>query len=151
MSELHNRKKSISELKKPVIKTIPSWITISKKEVEDHIIKLSKKGETSSTIGMILRDVYGIPDVKTFTEKNITQILAENGLKPRIPEDIRNLMKKAVNLSEHLESNPKDLHNKRALQLIESKIRRLEKYYKRNKVLPETWKYSLQDTKIMIT
>jgi Ribosomal protein S15P/S13E len=36
------------------------------------------------------------------------------------------------------------------LNLIEAKIRRLERYYKRNGVLPMTWKYSLANAEIML-
>ncbi|HIQ50834.1 MAG TPA: 30S ribosomal protein S15, partial [Nautiliaceae bacterium] len=49
-----------------------------------------------------------------------------------------------------LENHPKDLHSKRGLQLIESKIKRLVKYYKRKKVLPENWKYTPEIAKLLV-
>ena len=56
------------------------------------------------------------------------QILASHDIKLDLPEDLRNLMTKAVRLDVHLSENPKDLHNKRSLHLIEAKIRRLARY-----------------------
>ena len=52
-----------------------------------------------------------------------------------------NLIKKAARLTAHLEKNRKDLHNKRALQIVEAKIHKLSRYYKREGVLPPNWKY----------
>jgi small subunit ribosomal protein S15 len=40
--------------------------------------------------------------------------------------------------------------NNRNLQLIESKIRRLVKYYKREEVLPQTWEYSLKNAELLL-
>ncbi|RLI41083.1 30S ribosomal protein S15, partial [Candidatus Bathyarchaeota archaeon] len=89
----------------------------------------------------ILRDQYAIPLVKPITGKSITQILKEAELAPTIPEDLGNLIKKAARLTAHLEKNRKDLHNKRALQIVEAKIHKLSRYYKREGVLPPNWKY----------
>ena len=92
-------------------------------------------------IGIILRDQYGVPLVKMVTGKKVVQILREHGLAPEIPEDLYNLIKRALRVRRHLEEHPKDYHSKRGLQLIESKIRRLAKYYKREGVLPPDWEY----------
>ena len=75
------------------------------------------------------------------SRKKITEILKEKGIAREIPEDLQNLMRKALKIRKHLEANKKDNHTKRALQLTESKIRRLVKYYRREKVLPEEWRY----------
>ena len=45
--------------------------------------------------------------------------------------------------------NKKDLHNKRNLHLTESKIRRLTKYYHTKERLPEGWKYTPDQAKLM--
>ena len=90
---------------------------------------------------MILRDQYAIPLVKPITGKTVTKILTEAQLAPTIPEDLTNLIKKAGSLSAHYEKNRSDLHNKRALQVIEAKIHKLSRYYKREGVLPKNWKY----------
>jgi len=61
-----------------------------------------------------------------------------------------NLMRKAVNLNVHMKANRMDMSNMRGLQLVESRIRRLEKYYKKRGVLPEDWKYSLKTAELML-
>jgi small subunit ribosomal protein S15 len=109
--------------------------------VEALVIKLAKEGHSPSKIGIILRDQYGIPLVKPIMGKTITQIMKEAGIAPSLPEDLENLLKKAHRLYVHLEKNKKDLSNKRALQLVEAKIYKLSRYYKREGILPLDWKY----------
>ena len=129
---------------RPVSKRPPSWCKYTPEEVEALVVKLAREGKPPSLIGVILRDQYGIPLVKPITGKSILQILQEHNLAPRIPEDLYNLMRKAARLRRHLEKNRKDYSNKRALQIIESKIHRLSKYYKRKGILPEEWKYKYE-------
>lgn len=63
-----------------------------------------------------------------------------SGLGPEIPEDLYHLIKKAVAVRKHLERNRKDKDSKFRLILIESRVHRLARYYKRTKKLPPTWK-----------
>ena len=63
------------------------------------------------------------------------------GLGPSIPEDLWHLVKKAVAVRKHLETNRKDKDSKFRLILIESRIHRLSRYYKTVGVLPPTWRY----------
>ena len=102
----------------------PDWIEYSTEEIEELILKLTKEGNSTSKIGVILRDQYGIPDVKAVTGMKITQILENHDQGLEYPEDLMNLIRKAVNVRDHLEENPKDLHTRRGLQLMESRIRR---------------------------
>jgi len=120
------------------------------KEIEDLVAKLGSEGKGSAMVGLIIRDQYAIPSVRLFTGKTIGQIFRERKLVTRLPEDMQNLMKRAVSLNEHVKRNPKDLHNKRGLALIESRIRRLVKYYDREGRIPEGWKYSLDTAKLEI-
>lgn len=120
---------------------MPPWVKYSPVEVEELVVSLAKKGYPPSMIGIILRDQYGIPLAKMVTKKKITQILRERGLAPEIPEDLYNLIRRAMRVRRHLEEHPKDYHSKRGLQLIESKIRRLVRYYKSRRVLPPDWEY----------
>ncbi|MDI6860298.1 MAG: 30S ribosomal protein S15, partial [Methanocellales archaeon] len=83
--------------------------------------------------------------------KKITQILREKKVGSKVPEDLQNLIIRALGLKKHLDLNPKDVHNKRALQLIESKIRRLVNYYKNKGVLPEDWVYNLGTAEMLIS
>ena len=126
---------------RPVSKRPPSWCKYQPEEVESMIIKLAKEGNSTSRIGTILRDQYAIPLVKSITGKTITKILKEAQLAPTMPEDLGNLIKKAENLGAHYEKNRSDLNNKRSLQIIEGKIHKLSRYYKRKNVLPKNWKY----------
>jgi small subunit ribosomal protein S15 len=128
----------------------PSWVTMSASEIEEVIVKMAKNGQASAMIGLVLRDQYGVPDVKLATGKTVTEIMTEKGVASALPEDISNLMRRAISLNVHLRKNPGDVSNRRGLNLIEAKIRRLEHYYKDNGVLPENWKYSLSTAELML-
>ncbi|MDI9623293.1 MAG: 30S ribosomal protein S15 [Methanothermobacter sp.] len=132
------------------MKIKPDWVEYSNEEIEELIIKLYREGNPPSKIGIILRDQYGIPNVKSITGMKITEILEKHDIKLEYPEDLINLMKKAVNIREHLKEHPKDLHTRRGLQLVESKIRRLVKYYVRKGVLPEGWKYDPEKAALIV-
>jgi len=103
-----------------------------------------------SMIGIMLRDSYGIPLVKIVSGKNISQILEENGIELSLPEDLTNLVKKALNIRKHIESNHKDLEGKKGLQRTESKIYRLIRYYKKTKVLPMDFKYDPEKIRTLV-
>ena len=112
---------------RPARKEAPAWSNTDKAAIEKLIVDLRKEGTSGSMIGLILRDRYGVPDVKMVTGKRIGDILKENKVSSEIPEDLRDLMVKALGLRKHLGENAKDLHNKRQLHLVEAKIRRLVK------------------------
>ncbi|MFT4311035.1 MAG: 30S ribosomal protein S15 [Candidatus Woesearchaeota archaeon] len=150
MARMHSRARGKSGSTKPIVKEVPSWLKLTQKEVELLIVKLTKEGKKPSQIGMILRDEYGLPDVKTFTKKSITEILKEKDLVPELPEDLLALIRKAVFLRKHLEENKKDFGAKRGLQLTESKIRRLGKYYRKSKKLDSSWKYDPEKVKLYV-
>jgi small subunit ribosomal protein S15 len=105
------------------------------------VVKLAKEGHPPSKIGIILRDQHGIPLVKPIVGRTVTHILGDAGLAPSIPEDLGDLLRKAARLHVHFEKNRKDLHNKRALQIIESRIYKIARYYRREGLLPADWKY----------
>jgi small subunit ribosomal protein S15 len=126
---------------RPVSRRPPSWCKYQPEEVESFIIKLAKEGHSLSSIGTILRDQYAIPLVKPIVGKSITDVLEGAGLAPSMPEDLSNLMKKAQGLAVHMDKNKKDLHNKRNMQIIEARIHKLSRYYKREGVLSKNWKY----------
>lgn len=122
----------------------------SASEVEQLVIKLAKEGVPPSRIGLILRDQYSIPKVRDVTGKTITQILREKGLQPFLPEDLTNVIKKAVRLYEHMEKHKKDFKSKRSLEIVESRINRLVRYYKRKGVLPKDWRYDRSRAALLI-
>jgi small subunit ribosomal protein S13e len=141
MGRMHTPGKGISRRTLPYKRSAPAWVKSTPEEVCDHICKLAKKGLTPSQIGVILRDSHGVPQVKSITGNKILRILKLNGLAPEIPEDLHHLIKKAVSVRKHLERNRKDKDSKFRLILIESRIHRLARYYKRVGNLPANWKY----------
>ena len=136
------KEKGKSHSTRPITHRSPSWCRYTSEEVEALVVKLAREGNSPSKIGVILRDQYGIPLVKPIVGKSITEILKDNNLAPAIPEDLGMLLRKASRLHAHLERNRGDKHNKRALQIVESKIHKLSKYYKRKGLLPKDWKYT---------
>lgn len=136
--------------KKPPVKRIPKWLRYKKEDVESLIIELAKEKIPSAQIGIILRDQYGILDVKAITGKSISKILKENKIYPEIPEDLLFLLKKAVRLREHLEKHKSDKTSKRGLEILESKIRNLAKYYVKKGILPKGWSYSPEQAKLIV-
>ena len=151
MARMHARRRGHSSSVRPYRKEIPSWANRDQKAIEKVIMDLRKEGMPSSRIGLILRDRYGVPDVKLITGKRIEQILTEKGMQPGIPQDLRNLIEKALGLRKHLAENKNDLHNKRQLQLTESKVRRLVKYYTGSGKLPKDWSYKPETAEIMLS
>tara|TARA_B100000378_G_scaffold208545_1_gene171572 strand:+ start:189 stop:638 length:450 start_codon:yes stop_codon:yes gene_type:complete len=141
MGRLHTHNHGKSHSTRPIESKIPSWVNKQAKEVEELITKYAKEGLTSSQIGVKLRDQYSIPLVKPILKKTISQVLQENKLSPEIPEDLNNIVNKAVGLQKHLKSNKRDNRNVRSLELIEAKVHRLSDYYKKNGRLSKTWKY----------
>ena len=151
MAKMHTRKKGKSGSTKPVRTEAPAWSTMSADEITNVILDMWKQGNSTSEIGMTLRDRYGVPDIKIATGKKITAILEENDVSPDLPEDLYNLLVKAIGLRKHLMVNKKDVHNKRSLHSTEAKIRRLVKYYQSSKVLPMDWKYKPETAEMLIS
>lgn len=150
MARMHTRRRGRSGSSRPFSTENPSWVPLTSEEIEEKVVELAGNELSTSIIGIRMRDEYAVPSVKLATGKSITQILTDNEMSPERPEDLENLMRKAINLSAHLQRNPKDLHNKRALQLIEAKIRRLVRYYKDTGKLPTDFKYSLDTARLMV-
>ena len=128
----------------------PEWSDVSKEELEKTIMKLHDTGMSPSRIGLTLRDQYGVPNVKLVIGNSITGFLRDNNALADIPEDLTNLMRKALHVRKHIKANKKDVHNKRALQLTENKIRRMVKYYHDSGRLAPDWTYSPETAEILI-
>jgi len=105
------------------------------------IIKYAKEDLAASQIGVKLRDHHSIPLVQPIIKKTITRVLEENDLNPELPEDLNNIVMKAIGLQKHLKVNKKDNRNRRSLELIEANVHRLSVYYKRIGRIPQKWKY----------
>ncbi len=141
MARIHAHRKGKSHSTRP-LSSVPSWVTQSKDEIVSLIVKMAKEGLGPSEIGIKLRDEYGIPLVKPIVGKSMTEILEENGAPGEMPEDLDILVRKALGLQKHLRTHGSDRNNVRSLELLEAKIHRLSKHYKREGELPQNWKYA---------
>lgn len=122
---------------------MPTWVNISHSDIKSIVLKLyNEDGLAASQIGIILRDEYGVPLVKPILGKTITDVLKENGVKQDMPESLDRLVKKALGLQRHLRTHNSDRRNVRSLELIESKIHRLSRYYKKKDKIDKNWKYA---------
>lgn len=144
------KEKGKSHSKRPVLTAPPRWVRFTQEELRALIVELAKKGYGPSMIGIILRDQFGVPLVKQVLGKKLVKVLEEEGVKLPIPEDLFMLMKRAVRVREHLAEHPKDYHSARGLMEIESKIRRLVKYYKRVGKLPPDWEYDPERARLLV-
>ncbi|MEM3126676.1 MAG: 30S ribosomal protein S15 [Candidatus Woesearchaeota archaeon] len=150
MARMYSRRKGKAGSKKPLTKKMPSWVRYKSTELEMIISKMAKEGKSLSDIGMILRDTYGVPDVRKVTGKRLAEILREKKLLREMPEDIISLFRRAVAIRKHLQENKKDGTALKGLQLTEAKIGRLAKYYKRTGKIPVDWKYNPDQIKIYV-
>lgn len=142
MARIHVHTHGKSHSTRPTSKSPPSWINQSQDQVTSLVLKLAKDGLSPSEIGLNLRDQHGIPLIKPVVGKGLTEILSENNIRPEMPEDLDKLVKKALGLQKHLKVHNSDSRNVRSLELVEAKIHRLSKYYKRIGRLPQSWKYA---------
>ncbi len=126
---------------RPVSKRPPQWVQYQPDEIKALIINLAREGRSQSEIGNLLRDEHGVPLVKPIVGYGVRKVLKEAGLSSTIPEDLYNLMVRATRIKRHLERNPKDAGNKRGMQITESMIYRVTKFYKKRGVLPRDWNY----------
>ena len=151
MARMHARRRGISGSVRPYRTKAPAWSNTDTEQIETIIIDLKKQGLSNAQIGLTLRDKYGVPSVKLAMGKTVSQILENNGIVTEIPEDLRNLIIKALGMRKHLAENKRDLHNKRQLMLTESKVRRLVKYYIKSKKLPQNWVYKPETAEILLS
>jgi len=151
MARMYARRKGSSGSVRPHRKDVPEWFNTDLAEIEKLVVDMRKEGLSTAVIGTVLRDKYGVPDVKLATGKRVGAILADHNMTSDIPEDLRNLMQKALGLRKHLAENKKDVHNKRQLQLTESKVRRLVKYYRKTGKLPQEWVYKPETAEILLS
>ena len=123
---------------------------LSAGEVEELVVKLAKEGNPASKIGIILRDQYAVPSVRQATGKSLGQILKASGMKFELPEDLVNIIRKAVKLYGHLDRSPKDFKTQRALEVVEARINKLAKYYRREGILPPDWRYDRERAALLV-
>ena len=148
---MYKSRKGKSGSSKPYVTQAPEWSNSNPDDVEKLVVELGKSGHSTAQIGTILRDQHAVPNVRLVTGKRIGTILSQNNIGGTYPEDMMNLMRQAVRIIEHLGSgNHKDIHNKRALEITEAKIRRLANYYKTEGKLSSDWRYKRDELRLMV-
>ena len=150
MAKMHSGGRGSSGSTRPLLSEVPEWSEQDKEKVEQLICDLYDDGKSAATIGTILRDQHAVPNVRLLLNKRVAGVLVDNDRIPKYPDEMMNLMRKALRLVDHLEQNRKDLHNRRQLELCESKIRRLARYYKSNGQLDENWAYKRDQLRLMV-
>ena len=150
MARAYSRSKGKAKSTRPSERKVPQWQSYKPAEVEALIVKLAKEGKPASQIGLILRDSYGVPDVKTAVKKTVSAVLKEKNAAPKLPEDLAALLRRVISLQKHAEKNKQDMTAKRGLQLTEAKVMKLLKYYKAKNVLPATWKYDRSNVQLLL-
>ncbi len=148
MARMYSRKRGKAGSHKPA-KLVAPWVAYKPEEIEEIVVKLSHQGLQPAQIGQTLRDQYGIPTTR-INKTKLAAILRKHKLESEIPDDLFNLLKKAVFLSTHMAKNKRDYTSYRGLELTESKIRRLSQHYVRNKKLPTDWKYSIDRARLLV-
>jgi small subunit ribosomal protein S15 len=141
VGRLHSHRHGKSHSTRPITPSTPTWVKQSPVEIEELVVKYAKEGLPPSRIGIKLRDQYAIPITRQIVKKSITEILEQKGVKTEMPEDLNNLVNKALGLQKHLKENKSDKRNVRSLELLEAKVHRLSSYYKKIGKIPKTWKY----------
>ena len=148
---MYKSRKGQSGSTRPHVTDAPEWSNTDKEAVQSLVLDLAKSGMSTAEIGTVLRDKHAVPNARLVLGKRIGQFLAENDMMGAYPEDMMNLMRQAVAIINHLGSgNHKDIHNKRALEITESKIRRLASYYIGENRLPSDWRYKRNELRLMV-
>ena len=105
MAKMHTKRKGKSSSTRPNRTEPPEWCKIGADEVTTITLDLWKQGVSTSEIGMILRDRYGVPDAKLVTGKKITTILKENNVAPNLPEARADNVVTALGLRNRISTN----------------------------------------------
>src|SRR4030095_6266407 len=129
MARLHSKKKGKAGSKRPKTKVLPEWTPMKKAEIEDSILKMAREGVPPAKIGLTLRDQYGVANVRAQLGVSLKAFLLREKALGEYPEDLLNLIKKAVRITGHMKGAKNDVHNLVKLGHVESKIQRLVKYY----------------------
>jgi small subunit ribosomal protein S15 len=150
MARLHSRKKGKSGTRRPKNNTAPEWVSEDKAKIGEMIVKMAKEGIPPAKIGLAMRDQHGIANLRAILGMSLLAYLKKEGVALEYPEDLLNLIKKAVRISGHTKASNKDVHNKVKLGHVESKIQRLVRYYIKEGVLPSDWKYERDKAALLV-
>jgi small subunit ribosomal protein S15 len=149
MARMHTKKHGKAKSRKPVRDSLQAP-EIDVPKTEALIVEMASRGMQPALIGQKLKEEHGVLYIKHSMGRSLTQIVAEKVAKPQIPYDLMDLMKKAVSINSHLNSNKHDTDNRMRMKRLESKIWRLTKYYIREGKLPTGWRYDPKQAELLI-
>ena len=95
MARMHSRKRGRSRSHHPVGRPVARWIDYDADEIKMLVTKFLTSEKSQAETGIILRDTYGIPDVRSYGIR-IAKVARSLPDRPPVPEDLYNLMKKVV-------------------------------------------------------
>lgn len=140
MGRMHSDGKGQSISMKPLSTIVPTYATKPFYEIKKDIIHHANKGMVPSAIGNMLRDQYGVGNAKDVLGMTILEFCKQNKCAPAIPEDLSSLISKSNSIRSHLRENRRDNDAKYRLNLVNSRLHRLVRYYKEKGALPGNWK-----------
>lgn len=150
MARLHSKKKGKSGTKRPKSKAAPEWTGMKPAEIKETVLKMARENTPPAKIGLVLRDQYGVPNLRASLGMTIKEFLVKEKAASEYPEDLLNLIKKAVRMTGHMKASKNDVANKVKLGHVESKINRLVKYYSERGELPAGWKYDREKAALLV-
>ncbi len=150
MARLHSKKKGKSGTKRPRSNTAPEWTPLKGAEIKEAILKMAREGATPARIGLVMRDQHGVANLRAHLGMTLKAYLAKEKALGEYPEDLLNLIKKAVRMTGHIKSSKNDVHNQVKLGHVESKIQRLVKYYSSKGMIPSGWKYDREKAALLV-
>lgn len=140
MARMHSSGKGQSMSMKPLTSTVPTFLVKPIPDIKKDVIQHANKGMVPSHIGNMLRDHYGVGNAKDILSCSILKFCKDNNCAPIIPEDLANLIERSNTIRAHLSMHKKDNDAKYRLNLINSRLHRLVRYYKTKNVLPGDYK-----------
>ncbi|VVC04804.1 30S ribosomal protein S15 [Candidatus Bilamarchaeum dharawalense] len=150
MARLHSKKKGKAGTKRPKSKAAPTWSTLKPAEIKENILKMAKEGVPPTKIGIILRDQHSVANLRGVLGMSLKAFLKKENALGEYPDDLLNLIKKAVRMTNHIKASKNDTANTVKLGHVESKIHRLAKYYSSKGMLPSGWKYDREKVALLV-
>ncbi len=150
MARLHSKKKGKSGTKRPKSNVAPEWSPLKPAELREVILKMAREGATPARIGLTLRDQHGVANARAQLGVSLKAFLKKEKALGEYPEDLLNLIKKAVRMSGHIKASKNDVHNQVKLGHVESKIQRLAKYYSSKGMIPAGWRYDREKAALLV-
>jgi small subunit ribosomal protein S15 len=150
MARLHSNKKGKSGTKRPKSMDVPEWTPVKKAEIEETILKMAREGVPAAKIGLVMRDQYGVANLRAQLGMTLGAFITKEKAAGEYPDDLLNLIRKAVRITAHIKASKNDVHNEVKLGHVESKIHRLVKYYSSKGMLPPGWRYERDKASLLV-